>query len=545
MSFRSVDPGIRYARTFMNMHPRIIGDYGIGRVYPIGMWFALPADIWHLSEQVFLRAQPMLSPILTNLNARIRAWFVPLRQIEENTELIVTGAKKGKFDKDVVIPSFNGFFADASGEGSSKVIDKYSVADYMSFPPGDYSSVYDIDGIPAEYWLKGYAKIWFDWYRDQNLSAYDDFDDYWDDLKIAPGKMKPFYANWSKDYFTSALPFQQKGIAPTLQFNLYTLDGDDLVASIPVGGFADANSTGASGGAEINPRYDYTSAVSEGEFVPVHTSALGSGKIFEGRVPLVANTLGLYSNISTTDTRTMFAIQRILERGARCGSLYVDFLRANFFGVAPADETLQRVKYLGGYKQPIVVSQVEQTAEDGTSPVGTLRGKGVSFGQNKMPAFACKEFGLIYLTLEIMPKALYTNGINRQFTYKNRFDIFNPSLQHLSEQEIRTSELYVDLTSKANCNETFGFTEMYNELRYDQDHAVGDLRGTMSYWTLPRVFASKPELSETFIQARDDFTGPWAWQSESTPQFIAEILHNNGIYRPMSRFGTPGLADHG
>lgn len=542
MSFRSVDPGTRYARTFMNMHPRIIGDYGIGRVYPIGMWFALPADIWHLSEQVFLRAQPMLSPILTNLNARIRAWFVPLRQIEENTELIITCAKKGKFDKDVVIPSFSGFFADASGDGSSKVIDKYSVADYMSFPPGDYSSVYDIDGIPAEYWLKGYAKIWFDWYRDQNLSSYDDFDDYWDDLKIAPGKMKPFYANWSKDYFTSALPFQQKGIAPTLQFNLYTLDGDDLVANIPLS--VEATNEGTYSGLEYDAFQLASGTYSVGDEVPVGYGAAG-GPARGSFIPFHVPTTGLYSNISTTDTRTMFALQRILERGARCGSLYVDFLRANFFGVAPADETLQRVKYLGGYKQPIVVSQVEQTAEDGTTPVGTLRGKGVSFGQNKMPAFACKEFGLIYLTLEIMPKALYTNGINRQFTYKNRFDIFNPSLQHLSEQEIRTSEIYVDLTSKANCNETFGFTEMYNELRYDQDHAVGDMRDTMSYWTLPRVFASKPELSETFIQARDDFTGPWAWQSDSTPQFIAEILHNNGIYRPMSRFGTPGLADHG
>lgn len=541
MSFRSVDPGTRYARTFMNMHPRIIGDYGIGRVYPIGMWFALPADIWHLSEQVFLRAQPMLSPILTNLNARIRAWFVPLRQIEENTELIITGAKKGKFDKDVVIPSFNGFFADASGEGSSKTIDKYSVADYMSFPPGDYSTVYDIDGIPAEYWLKGYAKIWFDWYRDQNLSSYDDFDDYWDDLKIAPGKMKPFYANWSKDYFTSALPFQQKGIAPTLQFNLYSLQNDELVSNIPVGIVTTSGQTVTSGNSLGSNVYGKAGTYSAGDFIP---AKLGVGD-YPGIGYYSANTLGLYSNITTTDTRTMFALQRILERGARCGSVYVDFLRANFFGVAPADETLQRVKYLGGYKQPIVVSQVEQTAEDGTTPVGTLRGKGVSFGQNKMPAFACKEFGLIYLTLEIMPKALYTNGINRQFTYKNRFDIFNPSLQHLSEQEIRTSELYVDLTSKANCNETFGFTEMYNELRYDQDHAVGDMRGTMSYWTLPRVFASSPQLSETFIQARDDFTGPWAWQSDSTPQFIAEILHNNGIYRPMSRFGTPGFVDHG
>lgn len=544
MSFRSVDPGTLYARTFMNMHPRIIGDYGIGRVYPIGMWFALPADIWHLSEQVFLRAQPMLSPILTNLNARIRAWFVPLRQIEENTELIITGAKKGKFDKDVVIPSFNGFFSDASGEGSSKVIDKYSVADYMSFPPGDYSSVYDMDGIPAEYWLKGYAKIWFDWYRDQNLSSYDDFDDYWDDLKIAPGKMKPFYANWSKDYFTSALPFQQKGIAPTLQFSLYSFDGNDLVSSLPVGNFVSVAGTysNVDNVTSVIPGGTYE----VGDFINAGLKAQGSGNPFQNaNTPLIVPTSSVYSNISTTDTRTMFAIQRILERGARCGSLYVDFLRANFFGVAPQDETLQRVKYLGGYKQPIVVSQVEQTAEDGTTPVGTLRGKGVSFGQNKMPAFACKEFGLIYLTLEIMPKALYTNGINRQFTYKNRFDIFNPSLQHLSEQEIRTSELYVDLSSKANCNETFGFTEMYNELRYDQDHAVGDMRGTMSYWTLPRVFASAPQLSETFIQARDDFTGPWAWQSDSTPQFIAEILHNNGVYRPMSRFGTPGLADHG
>lgn len=535
--FGSADPGVRHNRTFWRRKARVLADVPIGKVIPLGGKFCLPGDIWHLNQQVFLRAQPMLAPVLTDINARVRAWFVPLRQLDDNTEQIITGSKNGKVLADTAVPHFKGFFDDATGEGSSKSVDKYSVMDYMiSMPTGDYSSVYDIDGIPALYWLKAYEKIWFDWYRDENLSSFDDFDTFWDTLKIAPGKVMPFYANWRKDYYTSALTHQQKGVAPTLQFSLYTENAGTLVSEIPVV----VPSSATPPARPYSDSKETVAGATANGYAPVGT-VWSTDHIAN---PFVVSTSGLYSSIDTSDLRYLTQLQRILERLGRCGSRYTEYLVANF-QTHPLDLSLQRVKYLGGYKQPVVISQVEQTAEDGATPVGTLRGKGVSFDNHSLPSFACQEFGVIIVTLEIMPKSLYTQGIPKEYTYKDRYDFYNPSFANLSEQEIRNSELYIDLASKSNCNGTFGFTEIYNELRSDRDRACGDMRDSMSYWLLPRTFSSTPVLSETFVQAQDDFTGPWAWDSSHAPQFICEMYHRDGVYRPMPRYGTPGLVDHG
>lgn len=547
--FATAVSGVSKARTFIPLKERTVADIPIGKVVPMYSEFVVPGDIWHFKQQIFLRAQPMLAPLLTNLNARVRGWFIPLRQIEENTELIITGSKNGKFDKTVEIPSFKGMFDDVPEAGTTAFdVIKYSALDYMfGMPLGNYKKIKSDAGIPAQYWLKAYYKIWFDFYRHEDLSSFDEFEDFWDHIKVSPGNAIPFYANWSRDYLTSALPFQQKGIAPTLQFALYSLQNDELASVLPVGAIADASSVGSSGGAEVKTRYDYASAVAEGDFVPLHTSALGSGSIFEGRSPFVADTSELYSNINSTDVRLLMQTQRILERLARCGSRYTEYLQANF-GIAPADETLQRVKYLGGYKTPIVVSQVEQTAPGESTYVGTLRGKGVGFQNGGFETFVCKEFGVVFITLEIMPKATYTQGINRKYTYKNRFDFLNPSFQNLSEQEIRNSEVYVELNpaeGKEHINdETFGFTEMYNELRSNRDKVCGDMRDSQDYWTMARYFANTPVLSEEFIQARDTsaFAEPFAVQDK--PQFICEFFNNNGVYRPLTKYGAPGYADH-
>lgn len=540
--FATAVSGVSKARTFVPLKERTVADIPIGKVIPMYSEFVVPGDIWHFKQQIFLRAQPMLAPLLTNLNARVRGWFIPLRQIEENTELIITGSKNGKFDKTVEIPSFKGMFDDVPVAGTTAYdVVKYSTLDYMfGMPLGNYKKIKTDAGLPAQYWLKAYYKIWFDFYRHEDLSSYDDFETFWDTIKVSPGNAVPFYANWSRDYLTSALPFQQKGIAPTLQFALYSLQNDELVSTLPVGSIvkqAITSSTDVVIPGKASPGHQV------GDFVQYKANGGDSAYYGDG----VVDTSELYSNINTADIRLLTQTQRILERLARCGSRYTEYLNANF-GIAPADETLQRVKYLGGYKTPIVVSQVEQTAPGDSTYVGTLRGKGVGFQNGGFETFVCKEFGVVFITLEIMPKATYTQGINRKYTYKNRFDFLNPSFQNLSEQEIRNSEVYVELNpaeGKEHINdETFGFTEMYNELRSNRDKVCGDMRDSQDYWTMARYFANTPVLSEEFIQARDSsaFSEPFAVTDK--PQFICEFFNNNGVYRPLTKFGTPGYADH-
>lgn len=573
--FSKSDSGVANYKTFFPMKEKVDADIPIGRVVPIYAEFGIPGDIWHLKQQILIRSHPMFAPLLTNLSAKVRAFFVPLRLIEEDTEFIITGSKNGKvgtYDENgKLVPfqekEFKSLFDDVNSSvtGYSYAVDKYSVMDYMiSMPVGDYANTYTNDGIPCQYWLKGYERIWFDYYRDENLSDFYEFDTYWDTLKNAPGKVKPFYANWRRDYFTSALPFQQKGIRPTFDFNL--VNPDDFSTFFGVNFVPSSNaqlavtsaytrlnvpqiqSEDTSGGSSSDPEfikgkpYPVVSTIqrkTDGTLDPSYQAAGTMGIDFAG----LASTLGV------DDLRLVTQIQRIYERAARCGSRYTEMLFSTF-GISPKDETLQRVQYLGGYSQPIVVSSVEQTAEDGSTPVGTLRGKGISLSDNAIETFICKEFGLIYVTIEIMPESIYGQGIRKKYSLKSRFDFYNPSFQFLSEEEVKNYELYwefdntVTLDGKPINNCVFGFQEMYNYLKSNQHRAAGEMRDTLSYWNIVRKFSNTPVLSETFIQAQDSaaFGAPFA--VTDAPPFIVEFYNHNGVYRPMAKYGTPGRVDH-
>lgn len=533
--------GVNHTKTFFKLKEQVTADIPIGKVVPLYADFAMPGDIWHLRQNIFIRTQPMLAPLLTALNAKVRAWFVPLRLLDDNTELIITGSKNGKFDKDLVIPSFKKMFDDATDFN----VDKYSILDYMlSLPVGNYQNIKDEDSQAAQYWLKSVARVWFDWYRDENLSEFVDFEEFWDTWKTKPGKITPFFANWKKDYFTSALPFQQKGIRPSFDFAaINPLTGTSI---FPVTDFT----------ATINqssPNTRFPSGATGN--LELHDSKLslynGHGNYYDATTPhthtidTVSGSVDLSSvggSFTTTDLRLMTQLQRVMERLARCGSRYTEYLQANF-GVSPADETLQRAQYLGGYTQPIITQEVLQSST-GDTPTGTLRGKGISLSENKMPSFLVKEFGVIVVTVEVMPKANYTQGIRRKYSYKNRYDFPNPSFQNLSEQEIRNGELFIDFSLDADHknDKTWGFTEMYNELRSGQDRLAGSMRDTLSYWTLARYFSDRPVLSEKFVQAQDDFSGPFAVTDQ--PPLIVEMGNINGVYRNLQKFGTPGFVDH-
>lgn len=572
--FTKADSGVANYKTFFPLREKVDTDVPIGRVIPLYAELGIPGDIWHLKQEILIRSVPMFAPLLTNLTARVRAWFVPLRLIEEDTEFIITGSKNGKVgtydEHGKLVPfqekEFKAMFddVDSTVAGYSYAVDKYSALDYMlSMPVGNYADTYNNDGMVSQYWLKGYERIWFDYYRDENLSDFYEFDTYWDTLKNAPGKVKPFYANWRKDYFTSALPFQQKGIRPTFDFNLvnpddfttfFGLSDSDIDLktdkSLYAGnGFSSNNNKflEAVAGTTQSPNDKLhiggLNALSQS---PTWTQATVQAK-FAGTPGI--DFAGLSSTLGVDDLRLVTQIQRIYERAARSGSRYVEHLYSTF-GIAPKDETLQRVQYLGGYKQPIVVSQVEQTAEDGSSPVGTLRGKGISLSSNKLDTFVCKEFGLIYVTMEIMPESIYGQGIRKKFTLRKRFDFFNPSLQFLSEEEIKNSEIFwefddsVTVDGKPINNCTFGFQEMFTYLKSNQHRAAGELRDTLAYWNIVRKFSNTPVLSEDFIQAKDQtaFGAPFA--ITDNPPFIVEFFNNNGVYRPMAKYGTPGLVDH-
>lgn len=551
-------------------------DIDIGKLNIANAEFICPGDIVHLSENILLRFQAQFAPFFTPLTATVRAWFVPLRLIEENTEWIITGSKNGKLMKEedgseTELPKFDKLFDydDASVIGNHTV-KIGGIAEQMFGMPTvkgdgvttlDYTTIKNCKVIPALYWIKGYYRLWFDYYRDENLFDYEDFEDWWTAI-LAEGKIGQqdlLPVNWKKDYLTSMLYSQQKGIAPVL--NPF-INNPQLSLPLQVIANKDQNASGIQGvfkGFEdiekkvianlgLSGDYDTGFEIGEGtsNYLTNQNYAPGSNKY--QLLGIDTDSLkSIQGGFNASELRLLFAQQKIFERLMRCGSRYVEYLMSNF-GIAPADETLQRVQYLGGFKQSVVTSEVLQTAP-GTDPVGTQKGHSISAGGNKIGSYTFKEFGLLYTTISVMPKAQYTQGINRKFGLVERFDFPNPSFQFLSEDEVVNGEVYVDTDTDADGSlmndKTMGFQEMYAWLKSNRDMICGNLRGSEAYWTMPRLFTSRPNLNEQFLTSVADgtnFAMPFAVTDK--PPIIMRAGNIVHMWRNFAKYGTPGLLDH-
>lgn len=539
--FSTVDSGIRLYRSHYKLSHRKFFDTNFSQIVPSLCKLLLPGDIFKIGGRAIVRYQPSVAPIMNNCLLRTRYFVVPLRQIYEDTELIITGSKNGFFNRDLVLPKFPSCFENIKGD--TLEVEPHSFLDYIGCATGIYKKS-DEECLPANYFYKAYCKIIYDFYRDENFQASEgsqgDFEQYFNDTAI------PFYLNGAKaglssyklkkDYFTSALPFIMKGEVPVLETNGIAT----FVPSSPLVPFVNSNAeptnpkpffpvsgTNQLGiNASNNPVIsDWVSAMNERQTSPQNVNVTGLGFTMEQLRALAQET-------------------RIFERLARCGSRYTEYLQSNF-GISPADETLQRALYLGGWKMPIVTTEVLQTAQDGSSPVGTMRGHGIASGGEFVTTYSAKEFCVLMGLTTIEPQVIYTQGIPREYTYKERFDFFNPSFQNLSEQAVRNSEIYY-VNDNKNL-ETFGYQGYCSELRSDVDKAVGGFRtDSLNYWTQSIRFTQRPNLGSNFLNAKSynaDFQRPFNVVEGSMPVLV-DYYNDIDAFRPMVKYPVPGLLDH-
>lgn len=351
--------GLRIKRSRFNLSHRKIFDAGYYSLIPILYYFALPGDVVTLGANIFVRSMPMLAPLMNKNEIDVRYFEVPIRLVEPTFERVVTGSADGKLLTHVPsLPKFN--------FRNIKEIKKYSFFDYLGCPVGNVGNDFPV----SNYVPKSYYRVYWDYYRDENFSQKGDFEEAYNQL-INSSFFQQFIqsSNIQKNYFSSALPWQLKGEIPTFTFN--------------VSAYADFSNAMLKN-TEYSPTYADINLYNS----PTQNFAIGAGgnpsEAYNNAQHLKdalnqnqVNFQGLSMNAS--ELRSMFAQTRIMERLARCGSRYVEYLTSNF-GIAPRDDTLQRAQYLGGFRQPLVFTEIPQTAQDESTPVGTLRGKGISSG---------------------------------------------------------------------------------------------------------------------------------------------------------------------
>ncbi len=534
----------------------------MGQLIPVYFDECVPGDTRKIGMQCVTRFQPLVAPILDSVDLTVHYFFVPTRLLmskEEDWNTFLTGGKDGK-DESITLPTFD--FANFNGGYDNTVTPfsngvrqgKYSLWDYFGLPVVDgvsYDQVRSVNNVLA-FPQRCYNLVWNEFYRDENLV---------DEVSI--GNSTVLYRAWKKDYFTSALPWQQRGIAPALPLSgqvpvtMSGLSFSDL-AFTPTSSYVPEDAKPIT--LELfRPSSNIVTNVNDAGFNAKkawsQSPSSGSVTMSSGSMN-VTNATGTadLSNAATFDVATLrqcVQIQRWLELNARGGVRYTEFLRSHF-GISPKDEVLGRPQYIGGTKSSIVISEVLQTSrtEETTetqkgSPLGRLAGHGLGASSDYICTFTAKEFGYIIGIASWMPKPSYQQGINRIFTRKTKFDFYFPEFAHLSEQAVTNGEVFATGTDKDK--EIFGYQGAYNEMRYTPSFNCADMRDTFSYWHLGRIFNSAPKLNAGFLTTNPAFDGGIRkdiFASKNEPGLLVQFANIIKAIRPLPVYGTPGFVDH-
>lgn len=513
----------------------------MGQLVPMGLVEVLPGDTFQHSTSLFLRVSPLVTPVMHPVHVIVHHWYVPTRLLWDNWEDFITGGPDGM---------------DASVPPTTTPLNVLgfqpgSLADYLGCPtqvPG-----LEVSDLP----FRAYHLIWNECYRDQDLEDEIDIP-----LTDGPHTMdNPWSAlhksDWSRDYFTTARPWPQKGpqvtvpvnspgdrtlsVVPTSDktpFNLrFNVTGNSTnpnpYVDLPTQSTVDSQ-PGSSNTWPANPKLSWNYINSnDGDY-----RQMFAGPVYwpqqTGLTVDVSSASGDLGSIDINQLREAFALQRFEEHRALYGSRYVEYLR--YLGVRSSDARLQRPEYLGGSKQTIQFSEVLQTAE-GTDPVGTLRGHGIAASRTPRYRRFFEEHGFVLSIMQVRPVSVYMQGLPRMWRRKVKEDYFQRELQHIGQQEVYTSEVYAgDSNGPVDAEKVFGYQNRYDEYRWHGSYVSGEFRTILDSWHMARNFAQEPVLNADFI------SGPptnriFAAQDNDTLYCMAN--HSIQARRLMSKHGNP------
>lgn len=544
-----------------------------GLLIPFFVDEVLPGDTFKLRVNAFVRMNTLIAPFMDNVFMDTFFFFVPTRLVWDNWQRFCGEQKNPGDSTDFLIPSLSGTNTFVNG----------TIFDYMGLPTGvslDPANT-PINALP----FRAYNLIYNEWFRDENLI---------DSIPVLTNDGPDPVSNYTlrkrgkrHDYFTSALPWPQKG--PSVEVGLSgnaPVKGFDQSSSWYFGSPNASNPDGYLAG--IGTKYNgpdsdnYVSGwINQNMF---STPNLGPGVLFEnlgsfGNQPLVIQDpnhdlnqhriTGIFGKdfsftgaltpqtpnsvyadlsgvnaITINDLRQAFQIQKFYEKWARGGSRYTETLRVMFNVISP-DARLQRPEYLGGTHSRVNVVPTAQTSStDSVSPQSNLSAFGVlgdsAHGFNKSFVEHGYVLGLVCLRADIT----YQQGLNRMWSRRQLFDFYWPTLAHLGEQVVYNKEIYAQGT--ADDNGVFGYQERYAEYRYKPSMITGKLRSTdaqtLDVWHLAQKFETLPKLNQDFIEENPPINRVIAVQNE--PQFFADFWFDLKTSRPMPVYSVPGLVDH-
>lgn len=516
-----------------------------GKLIPVFVDEVLPGDTTRMSVNYFARLATPIKPIMDNIYLDWFFFFVPNRLVWEHWQNFCFEQEDPDDRTDYVIPTVA-----ATGNSDNSYVG--SLWDYFGLPVNTSGNLSGISALP----FRGVYLIWNEWFRDENLqksvkiqkgdanevlnSARASEQPAWvftSGTSIVPGLACPPRGK-RHDYFTSALPWTQKGpgVNISLTGNAPVFGDGQCLGLAPDNAGNAVGYIGMTGnvGAMLRNEDGSEWETSQTAFVTSDSSKSG----------LLAD-LSDVSAITINGLRTAFQMQKFYERLARGGSRYTEVLRS-FFGVVSPDARLQRPEFLGSFTKMVMVNPIAQTsATDNTSPQGNLSAYGVTAAKFHGFTKSFVEHGYIFGFVCARADLTYQQGINKMWLRSTVYDFYWPTFAHLGEQAIELREIYAQ-GSEADTT-VFGYQERYAEYRYKPSQITGKFRssvvkGSLDKWHLSQFFKNAPTLNEEFIIENPPIDRIIAVTDE--PEFLLDIGFRYTTVRPMPMFGTPGLVDH-
>lgn len=545
----SVNPSVDIQRSKFERNSDVKFSFNVGDLVPFYVDEVLPGDTFSIDTSKVVRMQPLVAPIMDNIYLDTYWFFVPNRLVWDHWKEFCGENTTTKWFPSVEynVPKVKGLVANSVDFPERNWVSG-DIADYMGIP------IFSTDVVsPADENLKvnalpfrGYALIWNEFFRDQNLQdpiPIDTSDDggLVDNTDILPNRICKgsgiLKACKYHDYFTSCLPSPQKG--------------PDV--SIPLSGLAKVV-TGASATPESLTPLSFSRTPDKANVGFLNGNSASQVKLDPSSGTngnLIPNnlyaSLGSASLGTINELRLAFQMQRIYEKDARGGTRYTEILK-NHFGVTSPDARLQRPEYLGGSRIPININQVIQTSSSSTTPQGNTAAYSVTADVHSDFTKSFVEHGFIFGLCVARYDHTYQQGLERFWSRSDRFDYYWPSLANIGEQPVKRKEIYCTGLND-NDDRVFGYQEAWADYRYKPSRVAGEMRSrvpkTLDVWHLADNYDGAPFLSAEWIEEdKTNLNRALAVSDKVSNQLWADIFIKNTSVRPMPIYSIPGLIDH-
>ena len=570
-------------RNTFNLSKQTHGSMRFGKIYPVYSRMLMPGDSFKVRPSHFIRFASVLSPVLNRINISYAAFYVPFRLVWKFWPTFISGG----YNNDGVYTDQSGNYLNENDNYSGSpfkpqipVIDMLftsnssdyvfdmndgSLADWLGFPSVpdgtnreelNMSSVRFFNALP----FMCYQRVINDWFTNPNIK--DENRRYATPsmnvsgilaANMYPDVTKLAYINYGLDYFTSCLPYLQRGNPMLLnratEDNLSYKSSDGKGTPVRYSDGSAFPNVGSSDGDLVAHVFNSSDDTAQLGF----QSSDGN----YGRLTLdVSSNLSLSLTTTIQELRYVNAIQRWQEKSLRIGTRYIDFLKC-YFGVKSSDQSLQRSEYLGGFVSEVQKADIDQTSatdysNNKSTPQGTTTSKLISADQSKPFTCFAEEHGMLFVMAIITPETIYKNRFKTEYLYTEKEDYLWPEFTHLSPQAVRNCELWFPRQAPGSSYiplGTFGYQDRYNELRCDMNDVHGDFKGSLAFFLQQRDFSQMPALNTSFLQANNVDTSIFATdkvidsdgKSYEVDQIWASFDFDVKAVRCLPKLATPSL----